>query len=241
MRFLAASLIMAGALAASDREAGPSWYEDLDAAFARAGERGRLVLLREVACECDGKSCPAADLARRPAFLERDSTRALVSERFVLAVAHLSPRGNPAAVLHPRFLPREFAKGAVPVRTLLVTPTRFVLHRLDLCPHAADVDAELAFALRIREECFGPDWVPVAKLDERLHGFHLRHSVEPGAWHRGLPPLEAPPERGMIPWAGYNVEFSWEPDLESARALARSADRPILLFQVVGNLNKDGC
>lgn len=44
-----------------------------------------------------------------------------------------------------------------------------------------------------------------------------------------------------IPWSGYNQGVRWEASLEDARKKAEKTGRPILLYQLVGDLSAEGC
>lgn len=237
MKFPAALLLLAAAAGAADRVPGPEWIDGLPAALKRAGEQNRLILLREVRCACDGASCPYRSIARDPAFLERISAQTLAARSFVAAVVHVRPDDDVAGLLHPKFLPTDFARGAVPLRTLIVTPTGHVIHRLDLCPDAADVEVELTFALRARAECFSDAWAPLPRWEERLRGFHAHHAARPDLWHAA--PAASRPGSHALP--GFNLELPWQPDLAAARAAAKERRRAIFFFQVVGDLHREGC
>ena len=241
MRVLAAVLAFSVAGWAADRTPPVEWVDGLDAALKKASESGRLVLLRQVHCDCDGTKCGTLDLVRRPAFLERPSTRALVRDAFVPATAHAPENRDVPGLVHPSFIPAGFRRNVGTVRTLIVTPTGHVVHRLDLCPYSGEVDAELAFARKVRAECFTETWAPVPAWEERLRGLHALHALKPETWH-AAPDATAPPAPGMAPWSGYEkLDVAWEPDLAAARELAKKTDRLVLYFQVVGNLDKEGC
>lgn len=44
-----------------------------------------------------------------------------------------------------------------------------------------------------------------------------------------------------VPWAGYNQGVRWEPTLDAALLRAAKENRPVLLYQLVGDLDKEGC
>lgn len=241
VRLLAALLILVAAARADEGKSDLKWAEGLEAALKRAAAEDRLVLLREVHCDCDGTKCSALESARRPSYLERFSTRRHVEESFVPAVAHAPKDGDVPGLFHPTFLPPEFRRDPSQIRTLIVTPGGHVLHRLDLCPQAEDVNAELAFARKARAGCFTAAWVPVPAWEERLRALHAEHARRPETWH-GKPEAVAPKGPGMAPWEGYaKLDLAWQPDLDAAMEIARRSDRLVLYFQVVGNLDKEGC
>lgn len=241
MRHLAALLILAAVARADDAKAGFEWAEGLEAALRKAGAENRLVLLRQVHCDCDGTKCPALESARRSAWLDRASTKKRVDLGFVPALAHAPKDRDVLGLFHPTFLPAEFRRDPSKVRTLIVTPTGHVIHRLDLCPDADDADAELEFAKSARSECFTASWIPVPEWEERLRGLHALHVMTPERWHRKLraavkgdPPKDA--------WKGYaNLEIDWQPDLEAAKEAAWESNRLVFYYQVVGNLDREGC
>jgi hypothetical protein len=43
------------------------------------------------------------------------------------------------------------------------------------------------------------------------------------------------------PWEGYDRGVRWERSLEDAKARAAKERKPILLFQLVGDLDREGC
>ena len=43
------------------------------------------------------------------------------------------------------------------------------------------------------------------------------------------------------PWAGYNQGVHWEASLDEAKKKAERTGRPILLYQLVGDLKAEGC
>ena len=42
-------------------------------------------------------------------------------------------------------------------------------------------------------------------------------------------------------WKGYNQGITWEDSLDSAKAKATREGKPILLHQLVGDMNLEGC
>ena len=42
-------------------------------------------------------------------------------------------------------------------------------------------------------------------------------------------------------WKGYTRGVKWEKSLEAAQARAAKEAKPIFLYQLVGDLNKEGC
>ena len=42
-------------------------------------------------------------------------------------------------------------------------------------------------------------------------------------------------------WKGYTKGVKWEKSLDAAKARAAKEGKPILLYQLVGDLNKEGC
>ena len=47
--------------------------------------------------------------------------------------------------------------------------------------------------------------------------------------------------RDAKPWEGFNEGVKWETSLEAARNRAAEEGKPILLYQLVGDLNQEGC
>ena len=43
------------------------------------------------------------------------------------------------------------------------------------------------------------------------------------------------------PWGGFNEGVAWEPALDAAKKRAALEGKAILLFQLVGDLNREGC
>ena len=44
-----------------------------------------------------------------------------------------------------------------------------------------------------------------------------------------------------VPWRGYNQGVKWEASLDDALARAARENKPVLLYQLVGDLTKEGC
>ncbi len=55
----------------------------------------------------------------------------------------------------------------------------------------------------------------------------------------GIP--QEPKEAAPAAWKTYNAGVRWEASLEDAQKRAAETGRPILLHQLVGDLNKEGC
>ncbi len=53
-------------------------------------------------------------------------------------------------------------------------------------------------------------------------------------------PLQAKPPKPR-PWEGYNQGVKWEASLDDAMKRAAKENKPVLLYQLVGDLNKEGC
>jgi len=43
------------------------------------------------------------------------------------------------------------------------------------------------------------------------------------------------------PWEGYDRGVRWEKSLDDAKVRAAKESKPILLYQLVGDLDKEGC
>src|SRR5438552_18563331 len=135
MKSLAAILLLGTLASASDGKPEMNWSYGLESACRRAEKGNRLILLRQVHCDCDGTDCPLLALARRPAYVERAATRLLIESYFVPAIAHAPKNRDIWGIVHPSFIPANFRREPSQVRTLIVTPTGQVIHRLRLCPH----------------------------------------------------------------------------------------------------------
>jgi hypothetical protein len=44
-----------------------------------------------------------------------------------------------------------------------------------------------------------------------------------------------------VPWRGYNQGVKWEASLEEALKRAEREKKPVLLYQLVGDLSREGC
>ena len=55
------------------------------------------------------------------------------------------------------------------------------------------------------------------------------------AWAQALPAPRPPA------WTAYNRGVRWEKSLDDAKARAGKEGKPILLYQLVGDLDKEGC
>jgi hypothetical protein len=44
-----------------------------------------------------------------------------------------------------------------------------------------------------------------------------------------------------VPWAGYNRGVHWESSYEEALKKAEQTGKPVLLHQLVGDMNHEGC
>ncbi len=49
------------------------------------------------------------------------------------------------------------------------------------------------------------------------------------------------PKKGPKPWAGYDQGVRWEKSLDAAKARAAREGKPILFYQLVGDLDREGC
>jgi hypothetical protein len=54
-------------------------------------------------------------------------------------------------------------------------------------------------------------------------------------------PQQPPKEAPLADWKGYNAGVRWEPSVEAAMRRAAELRRPLMLYQLVGNLAKEGC
>jgi hypothetical protein len=57
----------------------------------------------------------------------------------------------------------------------------------------------------------------------------------------GILILGAATLRAEEAWKGYNQGIRWEKSLEAAKQRAAKEGKPILLHQLVGDLDKEGC
>lgn len=210
-------------------EAELMWHRGLTAACAQAGNEGKLVLLRQVLCACAEETCPSLRAARRPAYLQDPVVRRLIRERMVLAVSHVAPERAGEGLYHPSYAPAGFRRWPTGVRTVFVTPTRHVIHRLDLCPKAHDVAAEIAFALIVRKRCYSPLWVPRDDNEDGIFALHFDHAENPADWHRAIAKASAGTAEA--------ADIAWHKNLDKARARARDTGKLLLHFQIVGDLD----
>src|SRR5262245_7137328 len=88
MRF-APLLLCLAALPAAAQDA-PDWSPDLDHGCSKASKEGKLVLLRQIVCDCTAKECMFAEVVKSPWFLQDADTRALVTRHFVAVAVHVT-------------------------------------------------------------------------------------------------------------------------------------------------------
>ncbi len=50
---------------------------------------------------------------------------------------------------------------------------------------------------------------------------------------------QKPPK--AIPWRGYNQGVKWEASIDDALRRAAKENKPVLLYQLVGDLKSEGC
>lgn len=48
-------------------------------------------------------------------------------------------------------------------------------------------------------------------------------------------------DEGPLPWKKYNRGVRWETSVEKAREKAQALRKPILLFSMIGDMDKGGC
>jgi hypothetical protein len=48
-------------------------------------------------------------------------------------------------------------------------------------------------------------------------------------------------KKGPKSWTGYNQGVRWEGSLDEAKARAAREGKPVLFYQLVGDLDKEGC
>lgn len=228
---------------ASDPPPGVTWFDSLPAACEAAGKDRKLVLLRQIVCACTEKTCAYDDLARNPYFLEDAKTRALARERLFAAVAHVAPGREGEGLHHPDYAPADYRLTPALVRTLFVTPTRHVVHRLDLCPFAREAGAEIAFALRVHAECYRPGGAPTPDSAGRMRYLHGEHVFDPRKYHPGAAggDLWHRAAGSRVPWTGYAGGVPWFRDFAEAKFAAKRLQRPLLFYQIVGDMDRDGC
>lgn len=237
-----------GKLAGSGGQSELSWASDLDRACAKASKDGKLVLLRQIVCDCTDKECMYREVARTPWFLGDAETRKLVEERFVPVAVHVAPAKMDEGLADPGFPP----SGDGPrLRTLFLTPGLNVLHRLDLCPHSGDVKSEIEFVLKVASECYEAAGAPKPGGERAFVDLHREHESKPATWHKkgegacgaecGCKPPDDSRSLSRKPWGGYRRGILWHTDLAEAKTMAQKAHRLILYYQIVGELNKEGC
>jgi len=61
------------------------------------------------------------------------------------------------------------------------------------------------------------------------------------AWAGGAPAWAQPSTVRSTDWRGYNKGVRWEKSLAAAQERAAREGKPILLYQLVGDLNREGC
>ncbi len=237
-------------LAASpDEPAAIEWMDDLDAACRKARAEGKLVLYRQILCACSGKGCPYEEMGRRPGYLDDPEARRAVAGSCVAAAVRVKPEQDRAGLKDPGY-GALLRKGA-PLQSFLLTPDRYILHRLDLCSWSGDLAGEIDYALEVRAICFDASGtledsaagsVPNLLRDhrDRPKGSHFTRGGAPASECRC--PLPRRGEAGgWKPWPDYNRGIVWHTELDEARRLARHTGRNLLFFQVVGDLTKEGC
>lgn len=241
MTMFAAALALACTVGAEETPL--EWEEDLASAFRRASREDKLVLVRQILCDCAEKVCASVDLAKKPAYLESESTRELVRTNFVPAITHVSPSEADAGYHHPRYVAPHFRRIQTRIRTLLVTAQRHVVHRLDLCPHSYEVAAELRFAVRILTRCYGRGGAAIPGGEESLVRLHVEHAYQPELVHPSLGKSTGSAALGadLLPSGGYQRGIAWHPDLEEAQRDAARQKKHLLYFQIVGDLDTGLC
>lgn len=246
MMFRAVALLILG-----QAHAGPvEWVDDLPAARARASRENKVILLRQIVCDCSRRECLYRRSAEAPAFTQSEEVRRALAERFVCVVTHVAPDSADFGLVHPRGVPIGLPRRPFPVRTLFISPSLHVLHRPSLCPRGDEMESELAFVEKVRSECFPRGWEAARDLQARLSRLHLEHSLAPWTWHRRLEPsphsecacrVPLPRSGSVSLWAGYDARVPWHSHLGEAQDLAARSGRLLLYFQVVGDLSRGGC
>lgn len=247
---LLALLLLPLASAAQEGPGAVPWMTDLDAARARATKDSKLILLRQILCDCTEEICPHDDLARRPWYYRDAKVREILDRHFIPVLVHVAPGNADDGLIDPGYLPLEKIDRPLPLRTVFLAPTSHVLHRLDLCPHSSDVAAEADFAVKVHQAGFESDGSMKPKAHLAMKGLHLAHSSNPAAYHERPGPVAqecgcAPPAKDEAksrrPWAGYRRGVLWHTEVAEAKTLAKARKKWILYYQVVGDLNKTGC
>ena len=244
-----AGLLISLVQGASDGSPAVEWLDDLDTACERARVENKLVLYRQALCNCRETACPYADLLRRPAFLDEAGARETIRRECVAVSVRKAPERDMEGLQDAGY-GALLTRGA-PLRTYILTPSRHILHRLDLCPYASDLSGEIDYAYMVRLTCFISEGVPDPEAATKIKRLHDQHVTRPRSYHKaqgGAPASECrcpSPRQGgsgsWNPWPGYTRGLSWHTDPDEAKALARHSKRRLLFFQVVGDLNKEGC
>ncbi len=251
MKYVAAALLALLPIAAPAQDAkNPvEWLSDLATACERAEKEGKLILFRQVLCDCVDRSCAYAELAKRPLFLDDAGVRDIVNAKYIAVIEKRATVDDAKGLVDPG-IGREMPKGA-PIRTYFLTPRQEILHRLDLCAHAEDFESELEFVHLARLLCFDKTGAMEPEGKRILSEMHDEHLRQPKQWHKKrwgnaasecrcrLPQVGGSGSRQ--PWKGYNSSIPWHTDVQEAKALAKHAKRSVLYFQVVGDLYKEGC
>lgn len=250
MRFVLAALLFIAVPAANAGTENPAvaWLDDLSAACEKADAERKLVLYRQVVCPCTGKDCPVAEAARKPWYLESEEARRRVAGNFVTVTAHVAPKDEMKGLLDLGY--GSLLTQGAPLRTFILTPSRHILHRLDLCGYSSDLEGELDYALMVKLLCFDLQGRPEPGAEQVIRNLHENHVEKPRAHHKkgwGSPASEWGGELPKVgaagsrkPWTGYGT-IAWHTNLEEARALAKHCGRLVLYYQIVGDLYKEGC
>ncbi len=242
MKYVIAFLILCAARAASAQDI--RWHENLDNACAEAAADKKLVLLRQVVCDCESASCAYAALARAPWFLRDDQKREERKElvkQFVFAVVHVKRGEAQLMIADPGFLPTQS-----PLRTIFLTCAKAVIHRLDLCTSSSNIAFEVDFVRTTAAACFGEDGRPKFRDQRNLRQAHEDHRLSHGGSgvaspECGCAPPDAANARSAKRWINYQKGIFWHTDLVEARSLAAASSRLILYYQIAGDMNKNGC
>jgi hypothetical protein len=245
---LAAALLVGLLPRLQDGPSGVEWMDDLGAACVKARREKKLVLYRQALCDCAEKTCPYAELLRRPGFLDDAAAREAVARECVAVAARVTPGKDMEGLRDPGY-GKLLTRGA-PLRTFFLTPGRYILHRLDLCPYSSDLQGEIDYACMVRLTCFDSDDAPSSTVSAPVKQLE-DHWARPKSYHKqrgGSPASECrcpSPRQGLSgswnPWPGYNRGIPWHTDLDEAKVLAKHSKRLLLFFQVVGDLHKEGC
>ena len=57
----------------------------------------------------------------------------------------------------------------------------------------------------------------------------------------GVAGAQQKPPPKPIPWRGYNQGVKWEASIDDALKRAAKENKPVLLYQLVGDLKAEGC